>query len=200
VEQALGRIAGEWYGVVKRAQLLRAGVSDDEIRQRLRTGALTASIRASIGWSIARRASRACYLAAVWACGERALLSGRAAAYLLGLLKGAPPAPEVTAPVIRRVHGGITHRSRRMDAADAMVWRRIPVTTGARTLVDIAADTPEDELTRACHEAGVRYATTPRQVDAVLARRPTAPGAAKLRRVMRGDAPAGFEPAERHCF
>lgn len=45
----------------------------------------------------------------------------------------------------------------------------------------------ERELARACHQAGVRHHTTPKQVEAVLARRPKTPGAAK-RRVLRGDA------------
>jgi hypothetical protein len=33
-----------------------------------------------------------------------------------------------------------------------------------------------------------RHHTTPNQVEAILGRRPNAPGAAKLRRVLRGDA------------
>ena len=44
-----------------------------------------------------------------------------------------------------------------------------------------------DALARACHEAGVRYGTTPRDVDAVLDRRPDSPGAGQLREVLRGD-------------
>ena len=64
---------------------------------------------------------------------------------------------------------------------------RIPVTTVPRTLVDLAAVLTADDLARACHEAGVRHRTTPAMVEAVLARRPRTPGAAKLRRVLRGD-------------
>ena len=44
-----------------------------------------------------------------------------------------------------------------------------------------------DPLARACHEAGVRHGTTPAGVEEVLARRPRSPGAAKMRRVLRGD-------------
>ena len=62
------------------------------------------------------------------------------------------------------------------------------MTTVARTLVDVAAVMTSDELARACHEAGVRHGTTPAEVDAVLARRPNAPGAGRLRQVLRGDA------------
>ena len=123
-------------------------------------------------------------MAAVLACGHRALLSGRAAAHLLGLMKGKPPAPEVTAPTKRGVPGVTTHQA---DVKDRTVWRGIPVTTVPRTLVDLAPDLPEEDLARACHEAGVRHHTTPAQVEAVLARRPNSPGAAKLRAIMRGD-------------
>ena len=52
-------------------------------------------------------------------------------------------------------------------------------------------------LARACHEAGVRYGTTPAQVEAVLARRPNSPGAGKLRRVLRGDVHVTFSKLER---
>ena len=68
-----------------------------------------------------------------------------------------------------------------------MLWRGIPVTTVARTLVDLAAVLPPDGLARACHEAGVRHRTTPADVEAVLVRYPNAPGGAGLRRVLRGD-------------
>jgi very-short-patch-repair endonuclease len=56
-----------------------------------------------------------------------------------------------------------------------------------RTLADLAAVFSEDDLARACHEAGVRYRVTPREVEAVLARQPNAEGAGTLRRVMRGE-------------
>ena len=127
------------------------------------------------------------YLAAVLAAGEGALLSGRAAAHLLGLLKRSAPPPEVIARTERRIEGVRTHRSRLLDVRDATVVRAIPVTTVPRTLVDVAAGLPVDALARACHEAGVRYRTTPAPVEAVLARRPSAPGAKKLRRIIHGD-------------
>jgi very-short-patch-repair endonuclease len=87
----------------------------------------------------------------------------------------------------RRVKGIATHRARRLHPADATTWRGIPVTAVARTLVDVAARLGVDDLARACHEAGVRHRTTPGQVEAVFARIPTSPGAAKLRRILHGD-------------
>jgi hypothetical protein len=127
------------------------------------------------------------YLAAVLACGDGALLSGRAAGHLLGILKGRAPAPEVTAPTERRIDGVRTRRSRDLRPEDGTRWLGIPVTTVPRTLVDLAAVLPSGELARVCHEAGVRHHTTPAQVEAVLARRPNSPGATKLREILRGD-------------
>jgi hypothetical protein len=62
---------------VTRAQLLRAGVTVDQINRRLRSGAL---LREYPGvYRVGHRAPsvEARYLAAVWACGEGALLCGR---------------------------------------------------------------------------------------------------------------------------
>jgi hypothetical protein len=172
---------------VTHEELVDAGVSVGEIKHRLRTGAL---IRKHLGvYRVGHEAPStvADYLAAVKACDESAGLSGRAAAYHLGLIHGEPPPPEVTCATQRRIPGVITHRCRSLRPADLTVRRAIPVTTVARTLVDLAAVLTEDELARACHEAGVKHHTTPGQVKAVLARRPNSPGAAKLRRIMEGD-------------
>jgi very-short-patch-repair endonuclease len=193
VEQELARIASAAHGLATRSELLRVGVTDDEIRLRLRRGDL---IRVHRGvYRVGHRAPsiEAGYLAAVLAAGEGALLCGMAAAHLLGLVKGEAPAPEVIARTERRIEGVKTHRSRAQrsgaarDDLDATVVRGIPVTTVPRTLVDISSELSLDALARACHEAGVRYGATPNSVEAVLARRPNNPGAKKLRRVTHGD-------------
>lgn len=174
--------------MVTRAQLLGAGVTLKEIRHRLGRGALLSQHPGV--YRVGHRAPsvEATYLAAVWACGEGALLSGRAAAFLLGLIKlGTPPPAEVIAPTERRVRGLRITRSRCLVAEDGMTWRGIPVTTVARTLVDLASSLSPDDLARACHEAGVLHGTTPAEVQAVFARRPNVKGARKLREVMWGD-------------
>ena len=187
VERDLARIAGASHGVVTRPELVNVGVSAEEIKQRVARGTLIREYRGV--YRVGHRAPslEAGYLAAVRACGEGALLSGRAAAHLFGLLRGPAPNPEVTAPTERRVEGIGTRRSRHIDARDATTWNQIPVTTVARTLVDVASVLGVDELARACHEAGVRHRTAPADVEAVLARRPRSRGAANLRRILRGD-------------
>src|SRR4051812_28337164 len=87
VEQKIERIASRSHGVVTWAEMRAAGVR----------GHRAPSVEAV-------------YLAAVKACGEGARLSGRAAAYLWGLIKGDVPPPEVTSPRKHGVKGVRTHR------------------------------------------------------------------------------------------
>src|SRR5918999_5246012 len=119
VEQELARLAGSQHGVVTREQLLRVGIRPHQIDRRLRSGVLLREHRGV--YRVGHRAPslEARYLAAVRACGAGALLSGRAAGHLFGLLKGTAPAPEVTAPTERRIKGVKTRRARCGEANDA---------------------------------------------------------------------------------
>jgi hypothetical protein len=187
-------MAARSHGVVTRAQVLAAGITLAEIRHRLALGALLREHRGV--YRVGHRAPsvEARYLAAVWACGDAAVLSGRAAAHLWGILKGAAPPPEVTAPSEHRLEGVTTHRARSIERT---THRGIPITTVPRTLVDLAAHLPLDALARACHEAGVKYDTTPSQVEAVLATRPRVKGAERLRAVTSGDVQVTLSELER---
>ena len=187
VEEILGRLAFNAHGLVKRRQLLKADVSPQEIRSRLASGTLLLEYPGvyRVGHRAPSLESR--YLAAVWACGDRALLSGLAAGYFLRLLAGPEPRPEVIAPTERSIDGILTHRYRILHHGDAMKSRAIPVTSFERTLVDLAAVLTADDLARACHEALVRELTAPGRVEAVLARRPNSPGVGNLRAVLLGD-------------
>ena len=175
VEMVLAELASSQHGLVTRAQLVRAGVTTHEITHRLRSGALLREHRGV--YRVGHRAPsvEARYLAAVLACGEEARLSGRAAAHLMGLLKSPVPRPEVTTPLKRRVPG-VTVRRGRIERVDSAVHRGIPITAVARTLTDLAAHLTLDDLARACHEAGVRFQTTPAQIAVVLERRSRTPG------------------------
>jgi hypothetical protein len=136
------------------------------------------------------------YLAAAWACGDNSFLCGRAAGYMLELVKGAVPPPEVMTPTKRRIPGVLTRRYTVLHPDDVITWRRIPVTSVARTLVDLAAVLSVNELARACHEAGVKHRVTPRLVETVVLRRPNSRGAAKLREILRGDARVSLSKLE----
>jgi len=197
VEEVLARLAGARHGVVSRRELLEAGLSPGVIKRRVRSGWLIAEYPGVYRVGHAAPSVEARYAAAVLACGPGALLSGPAAAWLLGLIKGSAPQPSVIAWTERRVEGIETHRCRRRDARDAATYRGIPLTTVARTLVDLARVLDRDDLARACHEAGVRSGATPAHVDEVLSRRPGSPGAGKLRAVLRGDVRVTLSVLER---
>jgi hypothetical protein len=173
------------------AEALSVGISASGIQRRVQKGELYAEYPGV--YRVGHRAPSvfARYMAAVKACGKGSLLSGAAAGYLLGLLKGEPPPPEVTTRTKRTVKGIKTRRSKK---ARGFKFRGIPVTTVAQTLIDLAARLNLDDLARACHEAGVRHGTTPREVERLLRNQP---GAGKLRTIMRGDAHVTLSKLER---
>ena len=194
VERIIERLATRRHGGVTRKELLAAGLTREQIDLRVRKGLLIPEFPGV--YRVGHRAPsvEAHAMAAVKACGHGAVLSGLSAAHLLGLVTTPPQRPEVTAPTYHRIKGIKTRRSRHIERT----WvRGIPVTTPARTLVDCAAELGDAELARACHEAFVRYGVTPEDVEAVLARRPNAPGARRLRRVIHGDSEITLSALER---
>src|SRR4051794_3584273 len=139
VQAVLARLASRQHGVVTRAQLLDAGVTTQEIRDRVRSGALLREHRGV--YRVGHRAPsvKAGYMAAVLACGTEACLSGRAAAHLLGLLKGEPPPAEVSTGLKRRVCGVKVTRAR-IDRADRTLHGDAPaLLSAARAPVPRAA-------------------------------------------------------------
>lgn len=172
-----------------RREALDAGLSERQIDLRIDKGLLIREFPGVYRVGHAARSVEARYMAAVKACGPGSVLMGRAAAWLLGLIKGSPPSPTVLTPTRRRVAGVFTRQSRHIDPRDVTVHRGIPVTNVPRTLCDIAADHSLRDLSRACHEAGVRYRTTPEHVKKVRRRRRNMPGARKLRLIMSGGEP-----------
>lgn len=188
-ERVIARLARRSHGVVTRRALLAAGVSKAEIEHRLGTGSLLREYKGI--YRVGHRAPNveARYLAAVLACGDSAVLIGPAAGRLYELTRGLFPEPHVAARTERRIRGIRTRRVRELDQRDVTTCRGIPITTVARTLVDMAGQLAASELARAVHEAGVRYHTSARQIREALGRKPNAPGARKLRWVVDGDEP-----------
>ena len=180
-------MASDQRGAITRAQLLDLGLRSSAIGRRVEKGLLIPEYPGVYRVGHTAPSIEAKYMAAVLAVGDGAALAGRAAAHLMKLLKGAPPPPEVIAPTQRLIEGIRTPRARNLDRRDTCIYQGIPCTTVPRTLVDLAATLDEADLARAVHEASVRYRTRPEQIEAVLQRRPTAKGAAALRRILRGD-------------
>jgi hypothetical protein len=187
------RVAAKQHGTISVAQLLEAGFSRERVKRWARNGLLHRELRGVYRFGHRAPSWEARYAAAVLAGGRRAALSGLAGAYLLGAIRGNPPAPEVTVPVKRSINGVKTRR-RNLGPGDTTIWRGIRVTSVPRTLADLAAILPLDDLARACHEAEVRHHVS---AEAALAAAHKAPGVEKLRAVVAGDAPALLSELER---
>jgi very-short-patch-repair endonuclease len=93
--------------------------------------------------------------AAVLACGPGAVLSHRSAAAVWGIRPDNRPRIDVTvASRGRASRKGIqVHRVRRLDPRDVTKIDGIPVTTLARTLLDLAEVVPMNQVRRAINEA-----------------------------------------------
>jgi predicted transcriptional regulator of viral defense system len=152
----LARLAARQHGVVSRVQLLDAGVTDHAIERRLRSGSLHRVLRGVyvVGYGSTAPLTRA--MAAVLACGPGTVLSHRSAGALWELGLGWSGAVEVTAPAEHRCDGVIAHRSRTLARENVTVRDGIPVTTVARTLIDLADVLADRALARAVNEAQIR--------------------------------------------
>ena len=97
-------------------------------------------------------------MAAVLACGDRAVLSHRSAAALWDLLSTSVSGTDVTTSGgggRRRRPGIRRHRTRSLPATDIAYRRRIPVTAPARTIADLRRVLAPAQLRRAIREAEV---------------------------------------------
>jgi very-short-patch-repair endonuclease len=102
-------------------------------------------------------------MAAVLACGPRAVLSHGSAAELWGMLRPRRPSssadfqasiPHVTVPGNARQRRGFkVHRSRTLDARQVTRQLGIPVTIPSRTLTDIRRTLPEQQFAAALRQA-----------------------------------------------
>ncbi len=96
-------------------------------------------------------------MAAVLACGPRAVLSHRSAAVHWGIHEDSRNAIDVTAPGRRgRIPTGIAaHRHGSLTAGDRTIERDVPCTTVARTLLDLAGVVRPRQLRHAITEAEI---------------------------------------------
>jgi len=157
--------------VVSRSQLLAAGVPATTIADRLRSGRLLRLHRGVYAVGHARLRREGHWLAAVLAVGPGAVLSHRDAAGLHGLRPANHVRTDVTTTRQPRTIDGIAiHRTRVLDEEDVTTVHGIPITTVARTLVDLAGAVPHDHLTRAVREAERQRTFDLRQVEAAMAR------------------------------
>ena len=180
-------VAARQYGVVSRAQLLEAGVSEptiDKWVQRRRLFPLHRGVYAVGHEAVGLRGRE---LAAVLAAGDDALLSHQSGAGLIGVRPPWQGVIHVTAARGSRRNGLIIHRARTLDQRDRTVHLGIPVTSPARTLLDLAEVLPERQLEDALAEAEIKGLAT--DLEDVIARSPGRRGAVLLTELLDDVAP-----------
>ena len=182
------------HGRVARRELLAGGVGAKQI-DRWVAARLLRPVHDGV-YAVGHEApsSRADYMAAVLAFRTRAVLSHGAAAYVLELLRGTPPPPEVTVATTAGLArpGIVVHRVTALPVLDTSALDGIPITIVPRVLLDLAPSTAPTNIARLCHEAWVRHHTTRAQIESCIARTPHKPGGAKLRRALGSDVTLSF--------
>jgi hypothetical protein len=151
----LAELAASQHGVVARRQLEALGHGRGAISYRVETGSLHRLHHGVYAVGHAALTVSGRWMAAVLSCGPGALLSHRDAGALWGLRAAASPMIDVSVPGGGRRHRGRVrvHRARRLGAEDAAYQDGIPVTSVARTLLDLAALLPPRQLDRAAEAA-----------------------------------------------
>ncbi len=151
---ALSAIAAKQHGLVTHTQAIAAGLSRTALSRLVRSG-IWEQVRPRVFRKAAKSQTeeQALFSVCLW-LGAGAVVSHRSAARLLGLdLKKGEL--EVTTPP--RFAGGakgvLVHRSKTIGERDRRVLRGIPITTGARTLIDLAEGFDDDELAIIVEEA-----------------------------------------------
>ena len=154
-ERSLATLATCQHGVVTRRQLRALGFGDRAIDERLASRRLTPLHRGVFSVGHGALGVAGVRLGAVLALGPTAVLSHRSAAALWEVRPTASTRVEVTVPgrARRRRDGLVIHLTRVLPEAHRTVRDGTPVTTVARTLVDLADVLATGGLRRAIERA-----------------------------------------------
>jgi hypothetical protein len=193
-------MAGRQHGVVSIRQLEGPlGFSERSISRAVGAGRLHRIKRGVYAVGHADLSPRGECLAAVLAVGPGALLSYRSAGWLWGIWRGALKPFEVTT-IVPRHHpaplGVVRHRARNLVDDDRALVDGIPVTSVARTLLDLAWKLRPEQLRRALarsHELGLLDLD---EIATVIERNRGHHGAKRLRRALAIYQPPAFTRSE----
>lgn len=198
-DTVIDAFAARQHGVVSRRQLLSAGVPAHVIDYRVRRGRLRQLHRGVYGVGpVTGRFGRE--MAGVLACGDSAFLSHDSAAPFWRL--GARPADAAPVEVTvtagpRRPGAGIrVHRAPGLRPDETTEVHGIPITTPARTLLDLAGRRSPRELERALAGAIRDRILSGDDVARLIRRHPRRPGTGILRDVLARDGGPAFTRSE----
>jgi very-short-patch-repair endonuclease len=182
----IAAIAAAQRGRVSRRQLLSAGVSASTIHRMVVRETLHPLHGGVYAVGHPAPVELGTETAALLACADRAVLSHRTAAALWKLRPSmAGGDVHVTIGDSQGQRAGIrTHRTRRLEAQDIRTYELLPVTSPARTVLDLATTERAREVERALDEGIVRKILRVSEVEDVLRRASGLRGAPLLARIL----------------
>jgi very-short-patch-repair endonuclease len=183
LDRAVAALAGRQHGVVARWQLLQLGLTESMIKTRLRHGALHRLHHGVFAYGHRSITTESRWMAATLAFGPHAVLSHRSAGHLWGLVPRARIAPEVTRPGRARRRPHLVVHEAVLPGDEVGRWWGIPVTSVARTMLDLAATRSEREVERAWDQMEFREYRLALSVPDLLKRHPGHPGSVLLWRL-----------------
>lgn len=180
----IAELADSQHGVVATYQLIALGMTHDEIRYRARIGRMHRIYRGVYAVGYRTLTPKGHRMAAVLAYGPDAVLSHRSAAAHWDIGPGFWKI-EVTTPHSRRSRNGTRAHSSPLHPEDITIRDGIPVTSVARTILDLAAlFRNPDRLTRLIEDADRKELFDLSALDRAMARRSSAPGIRRLNAVL----------------
>src|SRR5690349_2264532 len=190
----LANLADRQHGVVSIRQLTGPlGYSRGEVYRAANAGRLHRIYPGVYAVGYARLSIHGRCLAAVLACGPDALLSHVSAAWLWGLTKTSPLPASVSTPHHRKRRPSIRlHEARSLGPDDRALREGIPVTSLARTLLDLAATVHFDWLEKMVERSEELGLFDLRAVEALLGRTVGHHGHKRLRTAIALYTPTSF--------
>lgn len=179
---AITELASQQRGVVSRAQLLALGVASSAIARHVKAGLLEPAHAGVYRFGRAGELPLSAEIAALLACGSAVALGDWSGAWLWAMLKDRPASVSVVVTVGCRVRrDGIRSREWNGDPGRELRWRAgLPVTSPARTLLDLAAVAPAATLEQALAAAERRRLANRGELGRMLAAHPHARGRRRL--------------------
>lgn len=182
--QPLADLAEQQHGVVSIRQLEGLGYSRDAVSRASRSGRLHRLHRGVYAVGHRSLTWHSHCLAAIFACEPNAFASHTTAAWLWGLLQSRPGTFHITATTRRHAKRTVSLHYARLADEDHAIREGIPVTSLARTLLDLAAAGPTSRLARGIERSEEQGLFDLRLVDALLERAGHHPGMARLRHAL----------------
>jgi predicted transcriptional regulator of viral defense system len=169
-QQRIADLARRQYGVIDHRELAECGLSRTTVARWCHEGRFHRLYRGVYAVGHAAIGGHGRWMAAVKACGPGGVLSHISAAALWNLIRSSSPIIHVTTPNRRSPKGIRVHRVRQLQPDDAAVVDCIPVTSVARTLLDLADALQPRQLIRAIEQAERLQLFDMRAIERLLAR------------------------------